>query len=61
MKRISDGLIRDARATPEIIRWAKPCAAILNWLISTNGFSRAAACDRNLAANPSNADVSPIF
>ena len=46
---------------PEIIRWAKPFAAILNWLISPNGISRAAACDRKPAANPSNADFGPIF
>jgi len=60
VKRIRDDFIQDARATPEIFRWAKPFAAILT-VISPNGISRAAACDRKLAANPSNADFDPFF
>jgi hypothetical protein len=61
VKRIRDDFIQAAQATPGIIRWAKPFAAILNRFISPNGISRAAACDRKLAANPSNADFDPIF
>jgi hypothetical protein len=41
---------------PEIIRWIKPFADILNWFISPNGIRRATACDRWLAANPSDAE-----
>ena len=61
VKRIRNGLIHDARATPGTIRRAKPFAAILNWFISPNGISRAAACDRKPAANLSHADFGPIF
>src|SRR5208283_5220775 len=60
-KKVRDDFIQDARAMPEIVRWTKPFAAILNWFINPNGMRRAAACDRKPAANPTNADFGLIF
>src|SRR5208282_4443252 len=60
-KKIRNDFIQDVRAAPGIIRWAKPFASTLNWLISPNGIIWGAACDRQPAAHSSNADFGSIF